>query len=134
METQNLWPDFPTEEIKGPKSILKEQAGYLAAKTNNVLIADVETSQFKENMIYSFYVVAPVLGNYRYKLFSIAHVASSYFPLYIDWRDDTSTERECRNKNELTAYLKHIFNDAETIKVVSSLISQSLAEKADQPF
>lgn len=142
METQNLWPDFPTEEIKGPKAILKEQAIYLSAKTNKILSADVVTTQYKDSMIHSFYVVAPALGNYRYKLFSLEHGAL-YYPSHLTWSrvgvepgelGEDFIPREINNEEELVKYLQAVFYDSSTKKIISSLLSQSLAEQADQLF
>lgn len=139
METQNLWPDFPTEEINGPKAILKEQAKYLSDKTNNVLSADIETTQYKGKMIHDFYVVAPELHNYRYRLLRIEHAALNY-PSTVIWDEEEDYNEQVgfvptvNDEQELVEYLRRILNDSSTVKIVSSLLSQSLAEKADHPF
>lgn len=129
METQNLWPDFPTEEIKGPKLILKEQATYFTEKTNAVLSAEVITTQYKNTMIHSFYIVAPALGNYRYKLFSIEYDAAHYYPLRINWDDNIPPDEEYDDEGALLNQLKTIFTYPDTIKIISSLLSQSLEEQ-----
>lgn len=128
METQNLWPDFAVETTKSPKAILKEQAGYLMAKTSNVLSADVETQLYKGEIIHNFYVVAPAMNNYRYEIFSIKHRPVGYYPLTMNWGEELPWESipEARNEEEFIDLLRVTFNKPETTRVISSLLSQSL--------
>ncbi|CAN5500953.1 hypothetical protein BH09BAC4_BH09BAC4_18100 [soil metagenome] len=133
METQSLWPDFAIETTKSPKAILKEQAGYLMAKTNNVLSAEVDTVQERGSIVHQFYVVAPAMNNYRYKILSVTH-GVIYYPLTIEWDDNESpwegvtTGKKTQDQDEFIKALTQIFNDPSTVRVISSLLSQSLAE------
>ena len=125
METQNLWPDFAIEPTKSPKSILKEQAGYLMAKTNNVLSAEVETVQSPNGQIvHHFYLVAPALNNYRYRILSVIHELF-FYPLDITGIDFVL---KAENQEEFINSLSEVFNSPATVQVISSLLSQSLAE------
>ena len=124
METQNLWPDFAIAPAKSPKSILKEQAGYLMAKTNNVLSAEVETLQYSDQIIHDFYIVAPAINNYRYNLLRVVHKVF-FYPLEISGHGDSC---EARDEKEFISELSNMFNHPETKKIISSLLSQSLAE------
>ncbi len=143
METQNLWPDFPTEEIKGPKAILNEQARYLAEKTKTILLGDVVTTHRSGVFNHSFYIVAPTLDGYRYKLFSVEHGAT-YYPLSVNWDEEEKEENAFSRNSQyfpdvfdeqtLIKYLSEILSDKRTMKIVSSLLSQSIAERADLPF
>ncbi|WP_040760586.1 hypothetical protein [Spirosoma panaciterrae] len=132
MEMQNLWPDFAIEPTKSPKAILKEQAGYLMAKTNNVLSADVDTSTYQNNLIHKFYVVAPAMNNYRFEVFYIVHKIINFYPLSIYWypeeNDPYKESIEINSDEELINALRKIFNAPTTVKIISSLLSQSLAE------
>ena len=131
METQNLWPDFAIETTKSPKAILKEQAGYLMEKTNNVLSADVETSSFRGDMIHKFYVVAPAMNNYRYEIFTAKHKIISYYPVTISWESDEplwQAEADAEGEQEFIDLLRNTFSKPEITRVISSLLSQSLAE------
>lgn len=123
METQNLWPDFAIDPIKSPKAILKEQAGYLMSKTNNVLSAEVETGKNKHgSILHDFFIVAPAISNYRYKVLTVMHNVL-YYPVTIFWNE---IDFVVRDEDEFLRYLRHIFNDPDTIQVVSSLLSQSV--------
>ncbi|QMW03046.1 hypothetical protein [Spirosoma foliorum] len=133
METQNLWPDFVIDKTKSPKAILKEQAGYLMVKTNNVLSAEIETTQEFGQIVHHFYVVAPAINNYRYKLFSVSHKIVEYYPLTVMTDielDDEPFENHkvARDEKELISLLSGIFNNSENTRIISSLLSQSLAE------
>lgn len=139
METQNLWPDFAIDKTKSPKTILKEQAGYLMARTNNVLSAAVETSHYKENISHEFYVVAPALNNYRYRLFSVSHEVVGYYPVTIMTEVELQGEHEddikivynpakAKNEEEFMLLLSKVFKNPENVRIISSLLSQSLAE------
>lgn len=139
METQNLWPDFAIEPLKSPRTILKEQAGYLMAKTNNVLSAAVETNHYKERISHEFYVVAPALNNYRYRLFSVSHEIVGYYPititseivLYGEHDDDTEivyNPTKAKNEEEFMSLLSNVFKNPGNVRIISSLLSQSLAE------
>lgn len=131
METQNLWPDFDTEEIKGPKAILIEQAKYLAEKTNGLLSADVVTNRFKGKFTHTLCIIAPLLDNYRYGLFSVEHEAL-YYPATVSWdvpSEDRRLGKIVNDSEELIERLRVIFNSPDTVKIISSLLSQSKAEK-----
>ena len=125
METQNLWPDFPVEAAKSPKAILREQAGYLMAKTNNILSAEIETLQsLKQLITHNFYVVAPAINNYRYQLLSVAH-SVFFYPLTIA---ANGYVYEIENQEDFINKLSEVFNQPDTVQVISSLLAQSLAE------
>ena len=130
METQNLWPDFAIEPTKSPKAILKEQAGYLMEKTNNVLSADINSSVYQGNSIHKFYIVAPAMNNYRYESFYIVHKIIDYYPLSVYWYPDVTEPGfrdsiEVNNEKELINALRKIFNDSATIRIISSLPKSS---------
>ena len=138
METQNLWPDFSIETTRSPKTILKEQAGYLMEKTNNVLSANIETVHSQGDIIHQFYVVAPAMNNYRYMLFSVKHKIVAYYPLNVLTEMIVQEDAEgtfsfeipvgAKNEEEFIEILSRIFKDTDTMRVISSLLSQSLSE------
>jgi hypothetical protein len=129
MEAQSLWPILTVKKTRSPKSILKEQAGYLMANTGNILSAEVRTQQNRGTIQHTFYIVAPALQNYRYELLSVIQDVL-YYPLKITHRgyyfplEDKKVETEA----EFIERIREIFNDQETIDIISSLYSQSLEE------
>ncbi|MEZ0486833.1 hypothetical protein [Fibrella aquatica] len=130
METQNLWPDFPVQESKGPKTILSEQARYLTEQTNNILSAAVTPSAVPNNerIQYTLFIIAPLLNDYRYKLLTISYDLAVNYPLYITWRYEEDPKKEILSEEEFIKELRMIFNDPTTISVVSSLLAQSRTE------
>ncbi|MFC0184054.1 hypothetical protein SAMN04515674_102406 [Pseudarcicella hirudinis] len=120
--TENLWPDIiMEEEIRSPKIILKEQANFLGEITKNILAGEVDTSSFNNTIFNSFSIVAPLLNNYKYKLFEIRHTMVLY-PCSIEFEGITI---KILNEKDLVDVLKSIFNNDTTKKVIQSLIAQS---------
>jgi len=82
---QNLWPDdLDTNEINEPLSIIDEQAQFLGQKTKNIVTARLSSTLShadEGHFFYLFYLVAPILKGYRYRLFSFAQGIKPY-PLY----------------------------------------------------
>ena len=70
----DLWPDhFGLPGKTPPKVLLQEQADALKQKTKGVLEGWVSTDYQGNQFLLSFFVVAPYLGNYTYRLFYVVH-------------------------------------------------------------
>src|SRR5258706_14676885 len=84
----DLWPaDIAQVANKPPVAILKEQAALLGDKTKNLVTARVvlDEEQSPHAFSYDFFIVAPALQNYHYRLFSIGHNIDLYpVTLYLD--------------------------------------------------
>jgi hypothetical protein len=110
---------------------LKEQAGYLMAKTKNVLSAEVRTRQDKGQIEQNFYIVAPALNNYRYKLLSVIHDVL-YYPLtvssQIHGEFEGQMEITVESEDDFMKAIHTIFQHPDTARIISSLLSQSLEE------
>ena len=79
----DLWPAIEQPTIKAPVVILREQAQLLGEKTRNIVEAEVTRIEGEDwipwyHFAYAFWIVAPTLGNYRYRLFAIAHGIDIY--------------------------------------------------------
>ena len=80
----DLWPDdIEHTSVKAPVTILKEQGALLGRKTDNLVEGVVARDRrlFTEpgDFRYSFYLAAPALGDYRYRLLGILHSVPSKF-------------------------------------------------------
>jgi hypothetical protein len=118
---EDLWPlHIVAEKIMAPVVILKEQAALLGEKTGNQVVAEVRTSSEDSWFYLSFYLVAPALDNYKFRLFRVRHQIALY-PLYLSWQDN---ENPIDSADGLTFRLREILNDESTIKVVRALIAQ----------
>ncbi len=80
-----------------------------------------------DGLRHSFYIKAPALGGYRYRLFSVSHKAISIYPLSISFDGKPS---KATNEEEFRTTLRDIFASERTKKVVQALLAQSLSETA----
>ena len=89
----DLWPEkIKNGTINAPVSVLREQAEFLGAKTDNLITAEVEISDISsDSFTYHFYIVAPTLNNYHYRLFTISHDIHLY-PVIIVLGDELGSE------------------------------------------
>jgi hypothetical protein len=75
----DLWPDIEQSKDVLPVTILREQAAALGKKTSHLLEGRVSTRTDEDgNFVHSFYVVAPTMDNYSYRLLTITHGAEPY--------------------------------------------------------
>ncbi|RLC20652.1 MAG: hypothetical protein DRI57_04335 [Deltaproteobacteria bacterium] len=143
---ESLWPENLTVTgIKAPVIILREQASLLGDTTQNIIEAEVKRADVSPDMRldkkndmgfrYVFYIVAPALGNYQYKLFTIWHSVDLY-PVIIcpdqDVRDELypdshKDEIQTESENEFIEMLKAIFHSKKTGNIIQALVSQSTA-------
>jgi hypothetical protein len=133
---QDLWPGTfgPADEVS-PMGILREQAALLASKTNKLVRAEVEdTTLYRDGDAFGpklsarFVLVAPALGGYRYILFQISYPVVLY-PVEISNMPAPPYSREARSSDEFRALLPEIFKASETQRIISSMMSESMARK-----
>jgi hypothetical protein len=126
----DLWPEeLKTLEITPPSSILREQADLLKKKTNGLVEGRVEVMRSSENderLRIAFYLVAPNLDEYSYRLLVVNH-PMSYYPLTIESHSKASLQ--CANEEAFMNALKNIFKSDPTTNTIGALMAQSGAEK-----
>lgn len=85
MSTVSLWPsNLMPSNHRLPEDVLREQAQELARATNGLLQGLVEPGSHGEWLTFNFYVVAPRLDSYSYRLFKVRHkVPNPFNPLEI---------------------------------------------------
>jgi len=132
---RDLWPeDIAVNEAVAPVAILKDQASLLGERTKNLVegrVTQRDRSYSDPDFTYDFYVVAPALNNYRYRLFSISH-GVEFYPLRIQESgtfdaDGRDFELKVNDEDELLETLAKIFSSQKTKGIISSLIAQSKA-------
>jgi hypothetical protein len=80
---KDFWPpDIFADDVRTPSAILREQALLLGSKTRNLIMGEVQTEGGDDWFTIRFYLVAPVLDGYRYKVCVLRHDIS-LFPVYI---------------------------------------------------
>jgi hypothetical protein len=114
----DFWGEIQVSEIRTPASILREQAALLGPKTQNVIEARVETAVTADDKFaHAFYLVAPGLDNYRYRLLQITHPIGLY-PVI-------SPPHVLKTEEEFTAWLHKKLSSDQTRRIVANLLAQA---------
>lgn len=149
---ESLWPaEVAATTITTPRSILKEQGTLLGQITKNVLEGEVvsatdeapkssdsfgdslrsltmspvelQVTQQPDPVFYhSFYIKAPSLGNYRYKLLYVQHLITLY-PASIVVNGE---KFDCADEKDFRAHLRAVLSAKKTTDVLAALMNQSL--------
>lgn len=126
IDKEDLWPEsFGSLEVETPLQILRKQASLVGTKTSNLLEGTVSRIVDAEgDFQLSFYLVAPALDNYRYKLLSVWHGMG----LYPVSTMNVNPPLKFKNAEEFKEYLRSTFASKETLNIIRSLIVQSSSE------
>ena len=128
----NLWPDdLVVSGPKAPAVILREQGALLGKRTNNLVLGRVvaqnqDTEKADGAFLYTFYLVAPALDNYHYKLFIMKHGINLY-PVMVHCPKVKLRRIGARTQEEFLGILREIFASEHTRQVIESLLAQSQA-------
>jgi hypothetical protein len=123
----DLWPTTLTKPvIRTPLAILREQGEFLARKTEGLLRALVRTTNLDGTFVHVFYLHAPALDDYTYRLFEVRHPIQ-FYPLTIT-ADRLNGRYEAASERELMDYLRTILGAEPTLKVIGALLAQSEAQ------
>lgn len=128
--TDDLWPDdIGSIKLNSPVSIISKQAALLGNKTSNLVegIVSSEVDEQGDNNI-TFYLSAPALGDYRYKLFKVYHGIADIYPVVTYSRDEQHRPEAIKDEEELKDYLKAKFNSEKTLRIIRSLMAQSRSQ------
>ncbi len=127
---KSLWPDTIrlAKEKVAPVSILKKQASFLGQQTQNLVIAEVESrpSSRSDSIDHIFYLVAPALGNYRFELFRVSGSVVNLYPIKITSGTAEINNKTVTSENKLLRALENIFSHPKTIKIIESMLAQSM--------
>lgn len=124
----SLWPEeFGTMTEVPPVAILREQAALLGEKTRNIVEARVRTTTAGEGrFVHGFELVAPILDDYIYPLFSVSHDIRLYpLTLEVFGPERSSTSTRVASQEELVSCLRDVFAAPHTRAVMQALITQS---------
>ena len=128
----DLWPSvFGHQETELPDAILREQANRLREKTNHLVEARVESpahaTYLTDKIRLGFYLVAPRLGNYSYRLFTIEYAIVLKNQNIIGYPVTVlnGVERVCENREEFLDVLREVFSSQATIQVIAALMTGS---------
>jgi len=125
MPTKNLWGDLPAvDDTATPLRMMREQANILRQVTRGVLHASITTTPLSEGrMRHSFYLVAPLLNDYRHLLFSVEHGIDPYPAAFTSAHP--SKPLTCKKQKDFENILTSLLQDPSTRKAVAALIANS---------
>ncbi|MBI1927487.1 hypothetical protein HYR99_25005 [Candidatus Poribacteria bacterium] len=123
----NLWPDdiAISNNLRAPVTILRQQATLLGEKTQNLVVAEVSSENRNGSFWYGFNLVAPALGNYRFRLFSIIHNID-FYPVEIDFFAVDGIVK-VESEKAFLEELRKLLSSEETKRIIRALIAQSQA-------
>jgi hypothetical protein len=155
VEMTDLWPqDFGVITKNSPLAILKEQASLLGGKTSNIVKATVKKESEElagllrrakndamgvrsdafgsRSFSYAFFLQAPALDNYTYRLFRIIFDVDIY-PVRFFVDDAIAEELSINSKDgvpaadeeEFKQMLSRILGSQKTRKVINAILSQT---------
>jgi hypothetical protein len=139
---ENLWATTIriAENKISPLHILKEQASRLGLMTKNFVKAEVRLNKdpsYSTNqtlLVFDFNIVASLLQNYRYRLFSAQIDISENYPLKIflpsklnreligDKEEAQDSMIQINSEIELEDWLRRIFGSEFTVNIISALV------------
>jgi hypothetical protein len=125
----DLWPsEFGTIGVTPPLVTLKEQADAISSKTQGRIVGQVQTSRHSEGFAHGFFLVAPLLDNYTYRLFVVVHNLQLY-PLDIQ-ADVINRTSHCDSPEDFLNQLREIFAAEQTKNVIKAILAQTDAVMA----
>jgi len=129
--SEDLWPkDLLSDIPRIPAEMLNEQAEALGNRTSNVVQARVDTEgegnsrRFGGEPMWTlrFVLFSPALDDYEYELFSVSHSGELY-PIRVHGAD----EGELESEEQFASYLRAVFAEERTLRVVRAMIAQARA-------
>jgi hypothetical protein len=118
----DLWGSLDANDLvqRTPLSILREQAGLLGQKTNNLIEAQVaKTSHYGSDFVLVLNIVVPGLDSYTYELLSVRHPVELY-PVTV-----LSDGTTLRDEAQFVEWLRAKLSSPETHRIIRNLLSQA---------
>lgn len=109
-----------SSDVVPPLSVLKEQADALTKKTQGKLEGHVRTVKDSQQIYHEFWIMAPSLDEYAYKLFYVKHGIE----LYPVWIHGPGLPEECGGGEQFQEGLRKILQSKKTLDLVNGLRAQ----------
>lgn len=143
---ENFWKIFKKAEIELPKTILEAQRNIFNENIPpNTLICEIKETQEdvtnpwensigfllegqnqnkRISFVYSMYILAPSLKNYRVLLFKVSYDISKVYPCTISNIYTGEPEIKCEDIEEFKANLKTILQSQPISELIGVLLAQ----------
>lgn len=121
----SLWPtDLRPSSIQTAEGILRQQADELERQTAGLLQGRVEVGSQAGWVTISFFIVAPRLDDYAYRLFKVRHkVPDPFKPLELIVA--SADIRRISSRSEFERELADVLGSAATRSILTQLLSLS---------
>jgi hypothetical protein len=127
---ENLWPKIDLKAEENALSVLRKQAELLTKITDEVLDGEVIiTEAYDEKtgelvLVYQLYVVAPKLGNNRFKIIAVGQRKE---PFPVDLQDKINNTPTVRaiDLPDFKTKIEAILKDKKVTDLIKNLFSQS---------
>ncbi len=128
---EDFWPSAfpPVQDESPPVALLREQAELLSGKTGNHVEGVITTTVLEDMVYHSLYMRAQALGDYMYKIVSLAHpvtnASDNPFPLDAVVSGGSGLPRKIDDMGEFKKWLRSALTSNGVLATVSFLIKQS---------
>ena len=123
MGRAGLWPtDLIPSSRRTPEQILREQAADLRQKTGGALTGDVEAGSSGDRITLDFFIVAPALEDYHYRLFKVRHAINPYDPP-LELILSSRQIKPAHSEEEFLTILRQVFESPQTRALVGDLLA-----------
>ncbi len=124
-ENNRAWPQdllgiakHPSEQT--PQDILQIQADDLSNKTNGRLHGRVDVGAQGQYIVLDFFIVAPSLEDYEYRLLKVRHKLVPSYPVEVIM--SSKDKRKASSPETLLVILSDIFRASATLSVIGQLL------------
>lgn len=141
---KNLWPvKFEPSTLRAPKTILEEQAGFLAQITGGLVIAELSSASSLDRIrmspsrdfAFRLDIVGPFLDNFRFNVLLLSHDVALY-PVAVMLEEEVGKELgaaksygeyeiRAASPDELEATLETVLKSKRIDSVIGSIMSLS---------
>jgi len=128
-----------TDNIKGELGAIIQAAAKTGEELASTLNdkADEISKDYLQLFVYDFFIAAPVLNNYRFRIFTVAYDFRLYpVKFYLDREIQKEIQNQigdvwgrqnisAKSEEELSSILMHIFSSSKVRRIINALLVQS---------
>jgi hypothetical protein len=121
----DYWPaDIGQSNTVTPAAMMRAQAALLGQKTNQQITANVQSlGGNPAEFTWSFQLMSPSLGSYRYELFRVTHPLTLYPATFI-WEEHPNAT--VQNEEGFKNFLKQVIGSDQTKNIIQALLAQAV--------
>ena len=140
----SLWPNTFKSDVQTPLAILQQQAEGVAAATNDILKASVDTESGGKKVQHRLVLIAPYYRNFRHTLIVVLHNVDLVYPAEIQAESVKKTVKSditnpmvgggpfydneyptVLSEDEMMSTIRNILHSDQTRAVILAMIAKS---------